>query len=343
MKIYIDSAETISTQNTFDSEFFSGEINLPQNGFYKCATPDYSQLISPKLLRRMTDIIKMGVSTSLKALQQAEIENPDAVIIGTGLGCTADTGKFLNQINENKETLLNPTSFIQSTHNTVAGQIAIMLNCKNYNFTFSQKHISFETALLDAFLMLKENENMSILLGAGDEINEEVFYLLNKTRLQTSGFIEEAIPAEGFAAFVISNKKSKKNKAQIKDLCFFETIDENSEEKFISEFLLKNNLNIKDIDLFISGDYSHKNTTEGYNEVKKIFDQSIIAQYKHVTGEYNTVSAFAVKIAVFGIEKNSIPEILKQNAIIKPKIKNTLIHSYSRKYNHSFILIKSCD
>ena len=72
----------------------------------------------------MSNIIKMGISTSLKALDIAEIQMPGAIIIGTGIGCIYDTAKFLNQLIENEEDLLNPTSFIQSTHNSVAGQLA---------------------------------------------------------------------------------------------------------------------------------------------------------------------------------------------------------------------------
>ena len=52
---------------------------------------------------------------------------PDAIITGTGLGCLEDTEKFLTAMVTNKEEFLTPTSFIQSTHNTVSAQIALLL------------------------------------------------------------------------------------------------------------------------------------------------------------------------------------------------------------------------
>ena len=56
------------------------------------------------------------------------------------------------------KNILTPTSFIQSTHNTVGGQIALGLECKGYNFTYVHASISFESALLDAQLQLAMDE-----------------------------------------------------------------------------------------------------------------------------------------------------------------------------------------
>ena len=56
------------------------------------------------------------------------------------------------------KNILTPTSFIQSTHNTVGGQIALELQCKGYNFTYVHGSNSFESALLDAKLQLELNE-----------------------------------------------------------------------------------------------------------------------------------------------------------------------------------------
>ncbi len=93
--------------------------------------------------RRMSRIIKMGVCAAMKCLQDAEIKNPDAIITGTGMGCIEDTGKFLSSYIENEEKLLNPTPFIQSTHNTVGAAIALMLKCHNYNNTLWSQGIFF--------------------------------------------------------------------------------------------------------------------------------------------------------------------------------------------------------
>lgn len=51
----------------------------------------------------------------------------DAIITATGLGCLADTEKFMNALMDNREQMLNPTAFIQSTFNTVGAQLALLL------------------------------------------------------------------------------------------------------------------------------------------------------------------------------------------------------------------------
>ena len=100
----------------------------------------------------MSRIIKMGVRR-MECLKEAGVENPGAIITGTAYGCLADTESFLTKMVENKEELLTPTAFIQSTHNTVGAQIALMLKCHNYNNTFVHRGFSFENALLDAIII----------------------------------------------------------------------------------------------------------------------------------------------------------------------------------------------
>ena len=170
MPIYINSAESISPQKTFHSGSFLSDIVTPDKDYFSCITPDYKEYINPRLLRRMSKMIRMGLATSKLCLDQAGIEQADAIVVGTGLGCVEDTFRFLKQIIDNDEKLLNPTSFIQSTHNTVSGQIALMLACQNYNMTFSQKSISFETALIDVIMLLKDKDAQHVLVGGIDEI-----------------------------------------------------------------------------------------------------------------------------------------------------------------------------
>ncbi|RYZ82834.1 MAG: hypothetical protein EOP06_21045 [Proteobacteria bacterium] len=80
--------------------------------------------------------MKNGIVASTVAMKEAAMEMPEAIITGTGMGCIEDSDKFLKAIIDNGEQFLTPTSFIQSTHNTVASSIAISLGCKSYNFTY---------------------------------------------------------------------------------------------------------------------------------------------------------------------------------------------------------------
>jgi len=180
MEVYINSSEAITAQETFDTELFLEQIVIPEEPYYSILTPKYKEYIEAKKLRRMSKIVRMGLACSLKTLEKANLEQTDAIVIGTGLGCLTDTIKFLDNMIENNEMMLNPTAFIQSTHNTVSGQIALYLACKNYNFTFSQQSVSFETALQDAYIKLQDINVSNVLLGGLDEITKKTYDLLNK-------------------------------------------------------------------------------------------------------------------------------------------------------------------
>src|SRR5690606_35841948 len=127
MEAFIRSASAISPQNTFFEDNYLEDVVTQKEAYLRCLEPDYKEYIDPKLTRRMARIIKMGVAAAIKALREAGVANPDAIIMGTGLGCLKDTERFLTDIIENKEGALSPTPFIQSTHNTIGGQIALML------------------------------------------------------------------------------------------------------------------------------------------------------------------------------------------------------------------------
>src|SRR5580692_8036446 len=129
MSIYIQAISAISPQNTFGAHPFLAERVEYTGDRLTCKEPDYATIIDPKQIRRMSRIIRMGVATASACLKEVGISNPDAIVTGTAYGCLADTGVFLSAIIEQGEELLSPTAFIQSTHNTVGGQIALMLQC----------------------------------------------------------------------------------------------------------------------------------------------------------------------------------------------------------------------
>lgn len=122
------------------------------------------------LRRRMSSVIKMAVKTAVECLGGVEnIDRLDAIITATGWGCLADSEKFLRNIIQNDEQLLNPTPFIQSTFNTVGGQIALLRHNHCYNVTYVNRSHSFEDAMLDAMMKLADREGDKILVGAFDE------------------------------------------------------------------------------------------------------------------------------------------------------------------------------
>jgi 3-oxoacyl-[acyl-carrier-protein] synthase II len=341
MSNYIDAIESISSQNTFNSESFLDKISPLEGDFYSCIKPDYKQYIPVKQLRRMSQVIRMGVACAKSCLDKSKIDNPDAITIGTSLGCVTDTLKFLNNLNENNETLLNPTAFIQSTHNTVSGQIALMLGCNAHNLTFSQQTLSFENALIEALMILDEKKQQNILVGGLDEITPEVFSLLNKAKCYNHN---EYVPGEGASFFILSNSKSAKNIAQIKDVL---TINEKQKGEFFKQnlldFLAKNKVALEQIDVLITGD-GKEYIDEKINEVIPATGGQDIhfVKYKHLVGEYDTASAFGLWLATKIIQNQKIPKAVLFNKNSQRKLNNVLIYNTNKRKQHSFILITAC-
>ena len=127
------------------------------------------EFVSPGEARRMGKLMKAATITSLKALRQAGIECPDAIITATAYGMLETSWKFLLDMLENGEEMLSPTLFMQSTHNTLSSAIAIRTKCHGYNMTYSQGPESLEWALRDARRLIETGKAKTVLVGCHDE------------------------------------------------------------------------------------------------------------------------------------------------------------------------------
>lgn len=143
--------------------------------------PDYAGMFPVMEARRLSRLMKRALAVSKQTLDKAGVSVPDAIITGTGLGCIANTEQFLRPLLGLSDAPLRPTHFMQSTHNTISSLIAIKLGCHGYNATYSQGGISFESALLDAFLQLRLGMIDNALVGAFEEMTPDYAAMLEKT------------------------------------------------------------------------------------------------------------------------------------------------------------------
>ena len=127
------------------------------------------QYVKPMEARRMGKIMKSALLSSLKVLEQAGIETPDAIITATKLGCLEFSENLLRQLSDNGEQMFSPTWFMQSTHNTIGSAIAIRTHCHGYNMTYTQGERSLEWALRDARLLLASGKAKTVLVGLHEE------------------------------------------------------------------------------------------------------------------------------------------------------------------------------
>jgi L-ribulose-5-phosphate 3-epimerase UlaE len=62
--------------------------------------------------------------------------------------------------------------------------------------------------------------------------------------------------------------------------------------------------------------------------------------YKHLSGEYNTASAFGLWVGAKIMKTQQIPDVLKVNSLERAGYKNILLYNQCRGIDHSFILIQ---
>ena len=128
------------------------------------------EYMSPMESRRMCQLMKAAFLTSMRALEKAGINKPDAIIIATEHGMYDNGRKILETLIEKGEEGISPTLFMQSTHNTLAGALAIHLGCHGYNITYSQGKESLQWAIQDAQRLIQEGKAKNVLVGFHDEM-----------------------------------------------------------------------------------------------------------------------------------------------------------------------------
>lgn len=130
---------------------------------------DLRNFISPIEARRMCRLLKTALVTSMSVLRDAEIETPDGIFIGTKFGMLSNSEKFLQQMCAEGENSLGPTLFMQSTHNTIAGMLALRTRCHGYNITYTQGDKSLSCSLRDAAMQIALGNINNALVGCHDE------------------------------------------------------------------------------------------------------------------------------------------------------------------------------
>ena len=91
---YINGVGIISPQNTFDPDNFLKEIVEYEHNVLTCVTPDFKGYINPIQMRRLSHMLRIGLSAATICLRDSGIKSPDGIITATGYGFLDET-KFL--------------------------------------------------------------------------------------------------------------------------------------------------------------------------------------------------------------------------------------------------------
>lgn len=354
MSVFIQSASHISTQEPLCNSWMDNPI-FYEKTFVKSIDPDFKQFINPLAARRMGKILKRSLVTSLQVIQETGISDPDAIIVGTGLGCIENTERFLATMVQEGEQFLQPTFFMQSTHNTISSQIAVNLKCHGYNSTYAHRGISFDSSLMDAFMQFELQQINTALIGGHDEMTPTYFMFLDKVNcwkkenitIETlrNGETSGSFAGECSVEFMLENKKNDKSWCEIKGIELFYNPDETSLKLTLNNLLAKCNMNIEDIDAVMLGINGDKNNDLVYKNVANLlYPDKPLLWFKHIFGESFTSSGLGVYAAAACLHEKKIPShlVFENKKGLNKSVKNILIHNHFENKDHSLILLSAC-
>ncbi len=333
MSVYIKSSAVISSFNSFGSDV---ELNeSADTSFIQANEPPYSDYIPRNLIRRMSRVVKMSIACSSKIKNDSGISDYGAILVGTGLGCVVDSEKFLIQVSEDETSVLSPTPFIQSTHNTMAGQIALLETQHCENMTYSNRGHSFENALMDGMMYIKEGRD-NVLVGGSDELSPIVKELHQKLCLsKPSAFLKKV--GEGAGFFLLSGV-AEKGKTRIEDLLTFEVNGKDDFKNKLEKFILKHDLH-SGLDLVLLGAVKGKIDPFSQILLSLLSDSIGVGTFKEVSGEFHTASAVGLALADKLLQGEGFDHDIWVNRPEKTRPKKVLIYNNYLGHNHSLYLL----
>jgi 3-oxoacyl-[acyl-carrier-protein] synthase II len=346
MELYITGTGIVSGAGNSGDDSFLKEAPSYNTDKLLCIEPDYKAYIPPMQLRRMSKAVRIGIGASKMCMESAGIEKPDAISVGTAMGCLADTEVFLGKMIAQDEQMLTPTAFIQSTHNTVSGQIALLAGCYGHNLTYVQRGHSFEHAVINTQLYLADNPQQQMLVGGIDELTDgslEALKIGGINRKENSisadvlnGNTQGAVAGEGAAFFIMTDAKPTTPSVCIKDLYAFTERDVAAAEQKLAIYINNQSLHIDAVMLGQSGD---ERSNAFYQSLRSgIFSNTPQYAFKHLCGEYATSSAFALGMVTNAIAKR---EALPSHCALGNEagvLKNVLIVNHYMHYYSCFVL-----
>lgn len=349
---YINGAGVISPQKTYDDTNFLSEISEYGDNMLTCILPDFKEYMNPFQTRRLSRMLKTGLAAATICLRSSGVKMPDAVITATGYGFEDSRAKFLEEILTQAEQQLTPNYFIQSTHNALAGLVALTIGCTGYNNTYAGRGSAFESALLDAMMLLQEQEAQNALVGSFDEISPVLYRQYAKSgyckegRISSLRLFEDKSPGtiqgEGVAFFMLSSAPQENTLCRLRGMkTIYKPESYGDVATALESFLQENGLDPRDVDVFING-ASGDAARDRWNYAlqKDFLENAAEVRFKHLVGECATASSFALWLGAMILKNQSIPEAVLASPAIRPDRKETVLvcNHFLAKYYTLMIL-----
>jgi 3-oxoacyl-(acyl-carrier-protein) synthase len=342
----------ISPQRTGAGEPFLESICTYDSNSLTCILPEFKDFLSPAQLRRLSRMMRIGLTAAIQSLGDAGIEKPDGIITSTGYGFLEETEKFLTELLERQERQLTPTFFIQGTYNALSGLIGLATHCQGYNTTHVSKGSAFENALLDAMLQLAELPAHNFLVGSYDEvvgvlrsIGMREGYLrkdvINNTVLFQSP-PNGTIQGEGAAFFSLSQAPGKNCWCRLADLHQMYRPPGAEVSASLEAFLTRNNVNAGQVDTWVSGASGNADGDMILESLGRGMLQDVPqVRFKHLCGEYCTALSFGMWLGARMLREQVVPEAIRIVPFkAPPKLERILIVNHYLNRNYAFVLLE---
>lgn len=339
-KIYIKGASQISIQKPLCEDWMCNpiEYNVP---YARSIDPDFKHYISVLESRRMDKSMKRALATTFDVIDKTGIHEPDAIITGVGLGSIGNTEQLLEAMLCEGEDWYKPTQFMQSTYNTISSLISIKLKNHGYNATYSHKGISFDSALLDAYIQMCMGAVKSALVGGHDEMTPLYFNILQ--RIGYTGNKNQYVYGES-AVSVLLDTELNNSLCEVCDIrLLYKPTPDIVKETCYNMFERAGIIDVG-VNAIMMGVNGNPQNDLYYEMLISNLSHTIPTfKYKHIFGESYTASGFAVYVCAHCLHAGYIPTFMNQGSVsIKcEKPRYILIVNQCDNKAVSFILLGS--
>lgn len=326
--VKILSAKQISIQNPLSEEWMENPLSYSED-YVRAVDPDFKQFISAGDARRMGKLLKRALATSLSALQEGGIENPDAVITGTGFGSIENTELFLDALVREGEQLLKPTQFMQSTHNTASSLIGIHTRCHGYNSTYSQKGFSFDSALYDAWMQFRIGRIKSALVGSHDEMSPVFSGFVRK-----AGHVKEGEICSEAAVSVLMAESGDNAYCTLEGVKLFDSPSQDTLKQVLAD------MTAGGIDAVMTGMSGNSENDSWYGFLDAMLPGVPQLRYKPLFGVNFSSSATGFYASACCLKKGGVPAVLSASGKAIKCSKGILVVNVVEGRHYSFALLK---
>jgi len=272
-------------------------------------------------VRRLKRLPRLALALAKEAFESSRLsQKPSSIFFSTSWGPLSETYNFLTKLHESNDQFTSPAEFVGSVHNAPAGQVAMMLNATDANITTTGGDYSFEQALLAASLIVRDSDEIVLVMGA-DEHHPFLSSLLDKSVQISSN------PCDGGGAIMM--RKTEKTSGLRMTLNFFENFRNNPSvvQSLIHHLGESDGIRSKYGAVFAGMPAGEQvNCEKQVREIMSAADLNCpIIDFRKFTGEFGSATAVAAALAVRLVQNGKIPGTLSGGVEISLNGKGILL------------------